>query len=253
MIGDSSITNHRSQITNRDCHRVWLSPISSRGGAKTTTRRRRRRRARFARPADQGARAVSRRPRRRGRSRCCSTSARSSAPTSRSSARSSAARFSSRISPRTSIGTCTRSKLEELPAFFETRFPQEAGTRRRHSLLGHLRLPRAAGGGAARASADADASAGRRAARVLQHGRSALRRPARPTRGTSSSTARTCSTAPYTAARGKQRPLLNRDIQRLFEPLRITEQFLLKTNLREVLFRKPAAAAAPTAAPPADR
>ncbi len=43
---------------------------------------------------------------------------------------------------------------------------------------------------------------------------------------------------PYPAARGKQRPLLNRDIQRLFEPLRIAEQFLLKTNMREVLFRK---------------
>ncbi len=36
------------------------------------------------------------------------------------------------------------------------------------------------------------------------------------------------------AARGKQRPLQNRDIQRMFEPLRITEQFLLKTNMREV-------------------
>ncbi len=45
---------------------------------------------------------------------------------------------------------------------------------------------------------------------------------------------------PYTAARGKQRPLVNRDIQRMFEPLRITEQFLLKNNLREVLFRKAA-------------
>ncbi len=44
---------------------------------------------------------------------------------------------------------------------------------------------------------------------------------------------------PYPAARGKQRPLLNRDIQRMFEPLRISEQFLLKTNMREVLFRKP--------------
>jgi hypothetical protein len=44
---------------------------------------------------------------------------------------------------------------------------------------------------------------------------------------------------PYAAARAKQRPLPNRDIQRLFEPLRIVEQFLLKTNLREVLFRKP--------------
>ena len=48
---------------------------------------------------------------------------------------------------------------------------------------------------------------------------------------------------PYRAARGKQRPLLNRDIQRMFEPLRITEQFLLKNNLREVLFRKPPAPA----------
>jgi len=51
---------------------------------------------------------------------------------------------------------------------------------------------------------------------------------------------------PYPAARGKQRPVLNRDIQRMFEPLRISEQFLLKTNLREVLFRKPAASAPPS-------
>jgi SAM-dependent methyltransferase len=48
---------------------------------------------------------------------------------------------------------------------------------------------------------------------------------------------------PYGAARDKRRPLLNRDIQRMFEPLRITEQFLLKNNLREVLFRKPASSA----------
>ena len=47
----------------------------------------------------------------------------------------------------------------------------------------------------------------------------------------------------YPAARGKQKPVLNRDIQRMFEPLRIAEQFLLKNNLREVLFRKPAASA----------
>jgi len=43
---------------------------------------------------------------------------------------------------------------------------------------------------------------------------------------------------PYPASRGKQRPLLNRDIVRMFEPLRVAEQFLLKTNQREVLFRK---------------
>jgi Methyltransferase domain len=48
---------------------------------------------------------------------------------------------------------------------------------------------------------------------------------------------------PYPAARARQRPLPNRDIQMMFEPLRIAEQFLLKTNLREVLFRKKPAAA----------
>ena len=37
-----------------------------------------------------------------------------------------------------------QSKLEDLPAFFDKRFPQEAEHDRRHSLLGHLRLPRAA-------------------------------------------------------------------------------------------------------------
>jgi SAM-dependent methyltransferase len=56
----------------------------------------------------------------------------------------------------------------------------------------------------------------------------------------------------YAAARGKERPLLNRDIQRLLEPLRITENVLLKNNLREVLFRKPGAAQT-AAAPPAAR
>ena len=40
----------------------------------------------------------------------------------------------------------------------------------------------------------------------------------------------------------------------MFEPLRITEQFLLKTNLREVLFRKPAdTVAAPPTAPAPER
>jgi hypothetical protein len=49
----------------------------------------------------------------------------------------------------------------------------------------------------------------------------------------------------YPAARGKQKPLLNRDIQRMFEPLRVAEQFLLKNNLREVLLRKAGSPAAP--------
>ena len=50
---------------------------------------------------------------------------------------------------------------------------------------------------------------------------------------------------PYPAARARQRPWMNRDIERMFEPLRVSEQFLLKTNLREALFRKPDAPAPP--------
>jgi len=45
---------------------------------------------------------------------------------------------------------------------------------------------------------------------------------------------------PYPAARGRQRPLPNREIERLFSPLKVVEQFLLKSNVREVLLRKPA-------------
>jgi SAM-dependent methyltransferase len=43
----------------------------------------------------------------------------------------------------------------------------------------------------------------------------------------------------YPASALRQRPFLNRDIQRVFTPLAITDQFLLKTNMREVVFRKP--------------
>ena len=45
---------------------------------------------------------------------------------------------------------------------------------------------------------------------------------------------------PYAGQQARLKPLANRDIQRMFEPLRITEQFLLKSTMREVLFRKPA-------------
>jgi hypothetical protein len=44
----------------------------------------------------------------------------------------------------------------------------------------------------------------------------------------------------YEAARGRQAILLNRDISRLFSGLRVSDSFLLKNNLREMLFRKPA-------------
>jgi hypothetical protein len=43
----------------------------------------------------------------------------------------------------------------------------------------------------------------------------------------------------YPAARGPQTALLNRDIIRLFQGLRVSESFLMKNNVREILFRKP--------------
>jgi hypothetical protein len=43
----------------------------------------------------------------------------------------------------------------------------------------------------------------------------------------------------YPAAGSRQRSLLNRDIIKLFEGLRVTDSFLMKNNLREILFRKP--------------
>ena len=44
----------------------------------------------------------------------------------------------------------------------------------------------------------------------------------------------------YPAARGRQTILLNRDIIRLFPGLRVSDSFLLKNNICEILFRKPA-------------
>lgn len=44
---------------------------------------------------------------------------------------------------------------------------------------------------------------------------------------------------PYPAARSKRQVLLNRDIIKLFDGLRVSESFLLKNNVREILFRKP--------------
>ena len=45
---------------------------------------------------------------------------------------------------------------------------------------------------------------------------------------------------PHPASRGRQQVLQNRDIIRLFDGLRVSDSFLLQTNLREILFRKPA-------------
>ncbi|MEZ5293400.1 MAG: hypothetical protein R2745_20125 [Vicinamibacterales bacterium] len=45
---------------------------------------------------------------------------------------------------------------------------------------------------------------------------------------------------PYPGTRVRQRSLQNRDIIKLFESLRISDSFLMKTNVREIIFRKPA-------------
>jgi hypothetical protein len=43
----------------------------------------------------------------------------------------------------------------------------------------------------------------------------------------------------YPASRPRQRALLNGDIIRLFKDLRVSDSFLMKTKVREMLFRKP--------------
>ncbi len=45
----------------------------------------------------------------------------------------------------------------------------------------------------------------------------------------------------YPASRPRQRSMLNGDIIRLFKDLRVSDSFLMKTNVREMLFRKPSA------------
>ena len=44
---------------------------------------------------------------------------------------------------------------------------------------------------------------------------------------------------PYSSGGKKQSALQNRDIIRMFDGLKVSESFLLKTNIREFLFRKP--------------
>ena len=44
----------------------------------------------------------------------------------------------------------------------------------------------------------------------------------------------------YPGRRARQRSLLNGDIIKMFKTLRVTDSFLMKSNVREMLFRKPA-------------
>ena len=59
---------------------------------------------------------------------------------------------------------------------------------------------------------------------------------------------------PCRTGSARQRPWTNRELKQFFEPLRVEEMFLLDTNVREVLFRKPLAAGTDMfAAPPSER
>jgi hypothetical protein len=49
---------------------------------------------------------------------------------------------------------------------------------------------------------------------------------------------------PYSSDGKRQTALQNRDIIRMFQGLKVAESFLLKTNIREFLFRKPVSGAA---------
>ena len=146
-----------------------------------------------------------------------------------------------------------QTKVAELPAFFDTRFPQESETINGilcWDIFDYLE----------RVAAERLA---RQLTRVLRPGGVLLaffstadpQATIRPAYTRHVVVDRThLEYRQYKAARAKQRPLLNRDIQRLFEPLRVTDNFLLKTHLREVLFRKSTGTAgAPFAGNPAGR
>ena len=126
--------------------------------------------------------------------------------------------------------------LDALPAFFKKRFPQEAG-----SVDGILcwdlidYLDRAA----AQELAGELTRVLRPDGALLGFFGTAQTREARYTKFIIADEVNLKHRS-YEAARGRQAILLNRDIIKLFAGLRVSDSFLLKNNLREILFRKPA-------------
>jgi len=126
--------------------------------------------------------------------------------------------------------------LEALPAFFKKRFPQESG-----SVDGILcwnlvdYLDRAA----AQELAGELTRVLRPDGALLGFFGTAQTREARYTKFIIADEVNLKHRS-YEAARGRQAILLNRDIIKLFAGLRVSDSFLLKNNLREILFRKPA-------------
>ena len=125
-------------------------------------------------------------------------------------------------------------KADELPAFFETRFPQEA-----ESIDGMLCW-------------DVLDFLDRPAAHALATALMRMLRPDGALLGFFSTTdgrpqiytkyivvdEGSLRHRTYAASRPRQQVLLNRDIIKMFEGLRVTESFLMKNNVREILFKQ---------------
>ena len=126
--------------------------------------------------------------------------------------------------------------LEQLPDFFAKRFTQKAGTVDGilcWDVLDYLDRP------AAQALATSLATLLRPDGCLLGFFSTAEQRDALYTKYVvvDESTLRYRT---YPASRPRQRNLLNGDIIKLFKDLRVTDSFLMKSKLREMLFRKPA-------------
>jgi hypothetical protein len=127
--------------------------------------------------------------------------------------------------------------VEQLPAFFSKRFPQPPGTVDGilcWDVLDYLDRP------AAQALATSLSSLLRPDGCLLGFFSTADSREAVYTKYVvvDESTLRYRT---YPASRPRQRSLLNGDIIKLFKELRVTDSFLMKSKVREMLFRKPAA------------
>ena len=137
------------------------------------------------------------------------------------------------VKPWTRLGK-TGTKLEDLPAFLQKRFPQPSGSVDGilcWDLIDYLD----------RASAQALAS---ELTRVLKPEGALLgffgTAQSRETHYTKYIIVDevTLKHRAYASARSRQAAMLNRDIIRLFAGLRVSDSFLLQNNLREILFRK---------------
>src|SRR5260221_8658550 len=126
--------------------------------------------------------------------------------------------------------------LEDLPAFFSKRFPQQEGTVDGilcWDVIDYLDRP------AAQALATQLTRVLRPDGALLGFFGTAAPRDTRYTKFIIMDDVNLKHRA-YPAQRGRQAILLNRDIIRLFAGLRVSDSFLLQNNLREILFRKPA-------------